>query len=235
MSVPFSSLHHQVLRLLPWYVRGRLEGEEARRVEAHLSVCSTCRGEAESLSRMFHVHEMSSPQPEVNEEQLERLLARIDRFEQQRPQSRPMGRTTSAIEALTAAVADVFGYLTKPPALVAIGLFATSILGVLVSIMSHAPPAEPSYDVLSSPDQTAEFRIRLRFHADATPDDVRQLVSSSLGTEATNGAYRIERRSEREFVVVLGRKPNVVALSQWLNDWSSAPNVAAASIDSDNR
>lgn len=234
MSTPLTPLHHQVVLALPWYVRGRLEGEEARRVEAHLSVCPTCCGEAEGLSRMFHVHETSAPQPEVNEEQLERLFARIDRFEQQRMQSRPTGRN-SRIEALAAALADVFGYLIKRPALVAAGMSTALILGVLAPIVMQSPPAKPSYDVLSSPDRIAELRVKLRFHASATPDDVRRLVAPSLGDDAPSDAYQIERRSEREYVVVLRHKPSVAILAQWLNGWRSAPNVADASIDSDSR
>lgn len=235
MSTPFTSLHHQVVQILPWYVRGRLEGEEAERVEAHLSVCHTCRCEAEGLSQVFHVYETSSPQPEVNEEHLERLFARIDRFEQQRTQSRPADRAISRIEALGTAIADVFGYLTKRPALVAIGMSAASILGVLSLTQLQAPPAEPSYDVLSSPAPIAELRVRLRFHANATPDDVQQLVASSLGEQTPGDTYRIERRSEQEYVVVLGRKPGLDTLTLWLSGWSSAPNVAEVSIDSDSR
>lgn len=40
--------HHQTQRLLPWYVNGRLDADEAALVEAHLEQCAECQEELQS-------------------------------------------------------------------------------------------------------------------------------------------------------------------------------------------
>jgi len=233
MNVPmsFTSIHHRVIQALPWYVNGSLEGDEAGRVEQHLSVCPTCRSEAEGLAKMFHVHAASTPQRAVDEDQLDQLFTRIDRFEQESRQAPPRA-DRSWSELLSAAVVGTFGWLMARPVLVA-GAFAVVFLGIFALPALQAPPAGQSYDVLSSPTAGAnELRVKLSFRDDVTATDVQRLVAANLGSDAASSTYRIERRTEREYVVVFESKPGVATLSQWLNGWRSAPNVADAAVDS---
>jgi anti-sigma factor RsiW len=39
------SPHEQAQQLLPWYVNGTLEADEAALVEAHLAECAECRAD----------------------------------------------------------------------------------------------------------------------------------------------------------------------------------------------
>lgn len=49
------SAHNQVMRLLPWYVNGTLEGDELLQVAQHLIGCAECRGEVDELRRLQSV------------------------------------------------------------------------------------------------------------------------------------------------------------------------------------
>ncbi|HEY1929533.1 MAG TPA: zf-HC2 domain-containing protein [Caulobacteraceae bacterium] len=55
--------HRQTQALLPWYLTGRLDPDEAGRVEAHLDECGACRDEL-AAERRLREAVLSAPEPE---------------------------------------------------------------------------------------------------------------------------------------------------------------------------
>jgi len=55
--------HRETRELLPWYVTGRLDPDEAGRVKAHMEVCGACRAEL-AAERRLREAVLSAPPPE---------------------------------------------------------------------------------------------------------------------------------------------------------------------------
>ena len=74
-------------RLLPWYVTGTLEAEEAARVEAHLGSCATCRADLEHERRLHAALLEDAPRQGASSAAagFQKLMARIGETEQAAP------------------------------------------------------------------------------------------------------------------------------------------------------
>jgi anti-sigma factor RsiW len=113
--------HAQTQQLLPWYVNGTLEGDEAAQVEEHLAECAECREDMEAekvLARQ--VHDLSVDV----DHGWEALKARIDGSAPAPRRTAPLARRIPlgwAVAAYAASLALVVPLLTfalaKPPAL----------------------------------------------------------------------------------------------------------------------
>ncbi len=54
-------VHRETRDLIPWWVNGRLTGEEARRVESHLAQCAECRADVDVEHRVRAAVRQKSP------------------------------------------------------------------------------------------------------------------------------------------------------------------------------
>jgi anti-sigma factor RsiW len=92
------SPHQNVQELLPWFLNGTLQGEEAVKVEEHLRGCPGCREELECLRVMQSEYVESEMAPEAHA-----ALAKLrPRLEEALPAKRPPRRATGRAATLTA-------------------------------------------------------------------------------------------------------------------------------------
>jgi hypothetical protein len=232
-------MHRELELLLPWYVKGRLDANETRQVQAHLNKCPTCRAEADGLTKLFTVHEQTMVDRPVDEARLNDVFARIDAYEAQRTQRaerlssegdpRRSSVWTNVWSRLGAMLSD---WLSARPALLA-GTFAALVLAVIAIPMLRTTTApDDQYGLLSSGEPASEsLSLRVRFTGTPTRQEVERLVQSSLRERKMQGAYRIEPRGSGEYVVTLQQKPSIDALSGLVGEWQSSPNVADVAIE----
>jgi anti-sigma factor RsiW len=224
-----SLMHRQVARLLPWYVKGRLRTEEVRRVETHLAGCRACRTEAEGLTRLFDAHTAAAVDRPVDDAKLEALFDRIDRYEathQREPvQTSVRGKEDDDSSARRSflKLSDWFG----PKPLLLAGTFAALVLAVIAVPTLQSTGPERIHRVLSTDQPVAALRIRVRFQSAPDMKSVTQLV----GATQAKGTYQVERLGDKEYVVVFQKRPSMDVLSQLIESWRAAPNVAEVAID----
>jgi anti-sigma factor RsiW len=111
------SQHQSLQELLPWFLNGTLQGDEAARVEEHLGQCAECSSELKCLQALQIDYRASELAPEA-EASLAKLRARLhEAIPARRPLRRApsrTGRPTATIPiwaklALAAQFALVFG------------------------------------------------------------------------------------------------------------------------------
>jgi anti-sigma factor RsiW len=231
MNTPSSStlLHGETFRLLPWYVKGQLDSERLQQVGLHLQGCLSCRREAEGLTQLFCAHaQLRKPRP-VDEARLGALFARIERYEtSQRRQPPRAGHALSSLRQLRDIIAGWFDNR-----LMLIGSACAAVmLAILVGPLLLSPQGDTRQHVLSSPVTAPnEVRVKLQFRSDMSPADAERVIAKVLVERNLQIAHRIERRSAREYALVLEQKPDFGALSGLLGAWAAAPEVATATID----
>jgi anti-sigma factor RsiW len=94
------SPHQNVQELLPWFLNGTLQGEEAATVEEHLRGCPGCREELECLRVMQSEYLESEMAPEA---QAAAALAKLrPRMDEALPAKQPPRRATGRAATLTA-------------------------------------------------------------------------------------------------------------------------------------
>lgn len=70
--------HEYCWNMLPWFVTGRLSGEDAQRIERHLESCAACRAElAEQRELCVHIRR-DEPLLLAPQASLQKMMARID-------------------------------------------------------------------------------------------------------------------------------------------------------------
>jgi anti-sigma-K factor RskA len=227
-SDPF---HRELELLLPWYVNGRLDAEEARQVEAHLAECPACQRDVAELARLLHAHAQTVDERPVDDAKMHALLDKIEGGEKLQPQS-PKKRDTAERSSLWESLSRFMGsWLGAQPALVVATIAALSLVVVSMTMM-RLDSTDGQYGVLSSSEpETEEFRLKLRFEGAPGRAEVEKLIASGVRERQVQGAYRIDQREGGEYVVTFGEKPTVDAVSGLISEWRNAPNVAEVSID----
>lgn len=223
-------MHSESFRLLPWYVKGQLDPERARQMDMHLQGCLACRREAEGLTQLFCAHsQLNQPRP-VDEDRLDALFAKIDRYEESRRPQPPRARASGSLLSRLREV--LMGWFFDTRLMLVGGACAAVLLAIIVVPMVSSPDGGTQQQVLSSPTQGVEpLRVKLQFRSATSQADVERMVARTLTERKLQIEYRIEQRSAGEYALVLEQKPDFAALSELLGVWSAAPGVASASID----
>lgn len=214
--------HQEAGELLPWFVTGRLEGEERERVGRHLESCADCREEADRCRELAdHLRPWDQLAPTPHPAQLDRLLARLDEVApgaQERRGGTAAGRWPSLptsvsllrwiVVAEAAALVLVASALWRerasvaedaPPAVAAVAAPALADTSATALAASSSPPA--AFRTLSDPAlPSARPELRVVFAADASEAQLRALLRAS-GTEIVGGpshvgAYRLAVRGD---------------------------------------
>ena len=158
--------HGEAEELLPWYANGQLDEADRAIVDAHLSSCAYCRQQLAIERRL--IEEFQAIEPEV-ESGWSRLRGRIASdepvpiFRAPRP-----GR-----------LAEAWAFLTRP----AVATLAVAQLAfVIVAGSALLWLSRPAYHVLGSPPPAAAGNLIIMFRADATEQDIRDVLKSAGAT-----------------------------------------------------
>jgi len=200
----------EAARLLPWFVTGQANADEAARVEAHVATCPVCRTELEEQRRLREWLRLEdrieySPQPS-----LQKLMTRIDELDRELPEcSRVAPATPGAGVATRATIPQrwlvaALVVQTAGLALVCSMLWGRSATGIgdtakfqtLTSTVATPTAAQPQLRVVFAPGTTI----------DAAGDLLQQLDANIVSGPSSAGAYALAlERGEAQAATVEAR------------------------------
>jgi hypothetical protein len=170
------SPHERVQQLLPWYVNGTLEADEAAMVEAHLAECAECR--ADLAAEQVLAREVAALPLDV-EHAWSMLSERIDA-------AGPPRRLAEPVPFLRRKVA--IGWALGGP------LAAAAAVAFAVAVVPGVPsPAGQTYRALGSAPTAAPGNALVMFKPDARDSDLRGALTKAgariVDGPTASGAY----------------------------------------------
>ena len=164
--------HASAWELLPWYVNGSLNADEAVPVERHLANCPACRQEVERCRNLAVVTKSSRPEKRQgwapSPRHFGQILAQVDAAETAPSTGRP-----SLARRLRSWLIE-----TPTPMRWAFAFQAALIVALTGVLLAPAPP-DATYGTLSrAAESAASERVRMRmvFTEDATEKELRDLL-----------------------------------------------------------
>jgi anti-sigma factor RsiW len=193
------SPHEQAQQLLPWYVNGTLEADEAAMVEAHVAECAECR--ADLAAEQVLAREVAALPLDV-EHAWSMLSDRIDA-------AGPPRRLAEPVPFLRRKVA--IGWALGGP------LAAAAAVAFAVAVKPSAPsPAGETYRALGSAPTAAPGNALVMFRAEARDGDLRAALTKAgariVDGPTASGAYvvRIAPASRAQALDGLRATPQIV-------------------------
>jgi len=190
----------EAARLLPWFVTGRIDAEDAARVEAHVAACPACRADLAAQRELHGLMQAGekiefSPQPS-----LQKLMSRIDELDRE---IAPAAATPVA--SVAASSAPPLARTSLPRWLVAAVVLQTIGLGTLGTLLwQHAGSRNAGAEYVTLGSVEARLgsapRVRVVFVPDTTLGGMATLLASVRAdivagpTEA--GAYTLALRPD---------------------------------------
>jgi anti-sigma factor RsiW len=170
------SPHEQAQQLLPWYVNGTLEADEAAMVEAHLAECAECR--ADLVAEQALSREVAALPLDV-EHAWSTLSDRIDA-------AGPPRRLAEPVPFLRRKVA--IGWALGGP------LATAAAVAFAVAVAPGAPPpVGETYRALGSAPTAAPGNALVMFRPDARDSDLRAALTKAgariVDGPTASGAY----------------------------------------------
>jgi anti-sigma factor RsiW len=174
--------HDQAEELLPWYATGQLEPADRMLVESHLSSCARCQRQLGVERRL--IEEFHSFDPQIDSGWAV-MRARVAR------QAGRPSRIRSAIRG--------FWALLRRPAVATLAVAQLAFVVIAGTILLSL--SRPEYQALSSASATPPANIIVMFRADATEQDIRELLKASgaslAGGPTSADAYLLEVPANR--------------------------------------
>ena len=194
------SPHDEVQELLPWFVNGTLETDEAERVEAHLATCAECRGE---LAAERQLAEGIANLPVDVEGSWAGLQERLD--------AQAVGRLQPPPPVWLRPVPLVWAVAAPAAAAAAVALFFVNVP------LQTAPTAQ--YRALGSSNVLQTANLIVQFEPNTRVRDMELALSSSdarlVDGPTQTGAYLLRvDQSQRELALKRLRDNDVVALAE---------------------
>lgn len=183
-----SSVHDQVMLLLPWFVNESLGEKEQRLVLDHLRSCADCRAERDALQQMQQVI-VDDPEPAGADYRFayKKLMQRIE--------AKESGRDRAAVHARRSGVRRALPYLGAAASLV----LAVSFVALLDrSGVDADKPDAPEYRTLSSQalEAGAPHRMALTFEQPIRAETLRAALiethSNIVSGPDPEGTYIVE-------------------------------------------
>jgi anti-sigma factor RsiW len=164
----------EAARLLPWFVNGRLSGEDTVRVTEHLEHCAICRADLAEQQTLRATIKTAGPIEYAPQAGLARTLMRIDEL------TREAGPTAGSAPA-----EDVGPVPQRRPVLVQWLVAAVIVqavgLGTLGALLFRQSPGQEEttrYETRATPGPAAAgARIRAVFSPSMTTDQLRTLLN----------------------------------------------------------
>jgi len=158
--------HGEAEELLPWYANGQLDEADRAIVDAHLSSCAYCRQQLAIECRL--IEEFQAIEPKI-ESGWTRLRGRIV-SDSPVPTFKPPRPTR---------LAEAWAFLTRPAVAT---LAAAQLAFFIVAGSALLGLSRPAYHVLGSPPPAAAGNVIIMFRADATEQDIRDVLKSTGAT-----------------------------------------------------
>ncbi len=152
--------HHEIQALLPWYVNGRLEGEEHARVAAHLAACAECQADARFQRRL--AAEDAGPTADV-----EQGWRNMRRMIEQAPARRPAFDIGDRLAGAWCRGGPWLGWAVA----------AAAVIVVASPLLKPRPAA--TYHALGAPPAAAAANVVVVFRPDASEADLRRTLNLS--------------------------------------------------------
>jgi len=193
------SPHEQAQQLLPWYVNGTLDADEAAMVEAHLAECAECR--ADLAAERVLAREVAALPIDV-EHAWSMLSDRIDA-------AGPPRRLAEPVPFLRRKVA--IGWALGGP------LAAAAAVAFAVAVVPGAPsPVGETYRALGSAPTVAPGNALVMFRPDTRDSDLRAALTKAgarvVDGPTASGAYvvRIAPANRAQALDGLRAMPQIV-------------------------
>ncbi|HVS64711.1 MAG TPA: zf-HC2 domain-containing protein [Thermoanaerobaculia bacterium] len=217
-----------VRELLPWFLIDALEPAEAKRVAAHLEVCSGCRAEVEAERALRDaLRAAATPRIAPHASSFVRLMEQVEAAERRRLGTRAL-RLGSVVRE------RVERWLTPRRLRIAALVVAHNVVLVLavVGIMSSGgrgqpeavPDAEqaPRFETRSSERPLGAHRLRIVFRDDVAIWEIVDLLREQrlelVSGPSQVGAFEVEAAVDAELAGVvehLRRDPRVRLVAGW--------------------
>ena len=200
-----SSTHQEVQHLLPWYVNQTLTNVEREAIDAHLSQCSVCQAELETLKDLHSVVTASNERLSYPcESQIERVAAQVEKFESQEARPTIVGRVRDwwrslpalsrrAIAAQAVALIVLAGIsivlLRRAHNLEVAARAERQRADLNESLLAQEKQRTIDYHGLSSRESGGEpgIRITVVFRENATEKAIRELLLGINGAKIISG------------------------------------------------
>jgi hypothetical protein len=162
------SPHERVQQLLPWYVNGTLEADEAAVVETHLAECAECRAEL-ALERTM-AHDVAALPLDI-EQTWSRMSERVEAAPAPR-------RLTDPVPFLRRRVP--IGWALGGP------LAAAAAVAFAITTVTPSRPVGQTYRALGSAPTAAPGNALVMFKADTRDSDLRAALTAA-GARVVDG------------------------------------------------
>jgi predicted anti-sigma-YlaC factor YlaD len=152
--------HHAVQALLPWAASGRLDRDDAQRVEQHLATCASCRDELARERELQAIEPWPEAAPDVEHD-----LARMHALIAAGPQRARL----------------------RAPTWLRWALGAQAVMIVLLATALWLPrPDTDVFRTLGAPDHAAAANALVMFKSSATEEEIRAALRS-VGARLVDG------------------------------------------------
>ncbi len=221
---PLSDTHEQVEALLPWYVKGQLDGGDLAMVETHLQQCEICQQEIKAerhLAPEIRSAVMAAPS-HVPSSQWQNFKQRIESQESEaaQPGMRPPRRQIPTKKHPSHRSRS---FWNRPEKLRWVALAQAAVIVAMVGVAMPGLLSEPEkeYQTLSSASSAPERigNIVVKFQPDATEAELRgaladagvRLVDGPMETDAYL-VYVTDAQKSHALNILRGK--SVIALAE---------------------
>lgn len=203
--------------LLPWYVAGTLDAEEAQAVKAFIDSGAIPPAALTELDELQAEVASDSHEPAYDPAILNRVMAQLDAIPQEAPAEDPLvvlgergaGPTSSdGSEGLTGyfrRLADRLGWSQTPAfARVAVGAQFLLVLGLAAALLfGDGTPADTEYATVAGPERGD---LAIVFAPGATESDIRTLLRGRalrlVDGPSALGVYRVDAPDEADLAAL---------------------------------
>ena len=196
---------HEAELLLPWYLNGTLQCDEAREVERHIGGCPSCRVEAAELRKLKgEVRSAVEARPAPPPELFQRMLAQVKIYEAERRGA--AGLQARGWEGIAQRLFDLLPSRLAPSIAVGLIVIQFTALGVMGAIL-YRTVGQRQYETLTGPEVQNETersagRLKVAFAEKATEREIRSLLQKVqariVDGPSPEGFYEIQMATRAE-------------------------------------